>query len=83
MSCCRISKKELASPGSIAMMGVIPPSSDRMYLLREGSGRGQLIAYYDFGFSTQAVVVAIVVLYPGCFGVTVLRLMLPPDVLQL
>ncbi|GBL91253.1 hypothetical protein AVEN_195138-1 [Araneus ventricosus] len=43
MSCCRISKQELASPGGTKMVGgVLPPSSDSTYLLREGSGRGQV-----------------------------------------
>ncbi|GBM16569.1 hypothetical protein AVEN_223501-1 [Araneus ventricosus] len=42
MSCCRISKQELASPGGTKMVGgVLPPSGDSTYLLREGSGRGQ------------------------------------------
>ncbi|GBM27936.1 hypothetical protein AVEN_151889-1, partial [Araneus ventricosus] len=42
MSCCRISKQGLASPGDTKMVGgVLRPSSDSMHLLREESGRGQ------------------------------------------
>ncbi|GBN76454.1 hypothetical protein AVEN_174443-1 [Araneus ventricosus] len=42
MSCCRISKQELASPVDTKMVGgVLPPSGDSTYLLREGSVHGR------------------------------------------
>ncbi|GBM89189.1 hypothetical protein AVEN_145496-1 [Araneus ventricosus] len=71
MSSCRISKQELTSRGGTIKVGgvVSPPSSDSTYLLREGSGRGQVNGYQDSGPSTRAVVTATVIQYPGCFGV--------------
>ncbi|GBO16171.1 hypothetical protein AVEN_195385-1 [Araneus ventricosus] len=61
MSCYRISKQELASPGGTAMVGVVlPPSSDNTYLLREWSGRGRLIGYWDSGLSIRAIAAAVI-----------------------
>ncbi|GBN98715.1 hypothetical protein AVEN_83040-1 [Araneus ventricosus] len=61
MSSCRISKQELASPGCTRMVGgVLPPSSDSTYLLREGSGRGQVIGYWDSGLSTRAIAATVI-----------------------
>ncbi|GBM10585.1 hypothetical protein AVEN_21913-1 [Araneus ventricosus] len=61
MSCSRIIKQELASPGGTKMVGgVLPPSSDNTYLLRERSGRGQVIGYQDSGLSTRAIAATVI-----------------------
>ncbi|GBN62877.1 hypothetical protein AVEN_2538-1 [Araneus ventricosus] len=52
MSCCRISKQELASPVMVGLWVPLPVIVRTSF--REGSGRGQVIDYWDSGLSTRS-----------------------------
>ncbi|GBN18947.1 hypothetical protein AVEN_38673-1 [Araneus ventricosus] len=61
MSSHRISKWALASPGGTAIVvGRVTLTSDSSYLLREGSGRVQVIGYYVSGLSNRAISASVV-----------------------